>query len=140
MTLAIAAAVVLGLAAGLETWAVLTLGWRRALELSDVPDDPALPKLVFAGPFRIVRHPQSLGLLLVLLAAALAFASPAMWLLAVVAGGLVVAMALRDDREMAKQFGGTVGLPRAGQRRHHQEQRRKDHGTRGFPGTQIEPD
>lgn len=105
MALAIAAAVALALGAGLEAWAGLTIGWRRALDLTDLPDEAALPKLVFAGPFRLVRHPQSLGLLMLLAAAALIFVSPVMWLLAALAGGLVIAMALRDDREMAQQFG-----------------------------------
>ena len=53
-------------ARGLELWAATELGWRRALDLSDAPPDPALPRLVFRGPFRCVRHPQSLGLLLIL--------------------------------------------------------------------------
>ena len=39
------------LGAGLELWAGRRLGWRRALDLTDAPPDPALPRLVFGGPF-----------------------------------------------------------------------------------------
>lgn len=84
---------------------MVELGWQRALDLSDAPPDPALPRLVFRGPFRFVRHPQSLGLLLILAGIALTIREPFLWLLAAVAGGLVVATAVRHDRELASQFG-----------------------------------
>jgi protein-S-isoprenylcysteine O-methyltransferase Ste14 len=94
---------VLGL--GMEAWAVLTLGWRRWLDLTDAPPDAALPPLVFAGPFSHVRHPQSLGLLLLLAAAALWWHSPGMWLLALCSVAVVLALAQRDEREVARRFG-----------------------------------
>jgi len=99
------AAVLVALGVGLEIWAVIELGWRRALDVSDQAPDPALPRLVFAGPFRLVRHPQSFGLLLVLAGAALIFRSPRMWLGAGLAVALVAAVAIRDDRELGRQFG-----------------------------------
>ena len=102
-----AAVLVVALGAVLEGWAVASLGWRRALDLTDAPPDPASPQLVFAGPFRFVRHPQSLGLLLILLGVAVAARSMAMWLLATMAGALVIAMAVRHDREMARRWGET---------------------------------
>jgi protein-S-isoprenylcysteine O-methyltransferase Ste14 len=105
MPLTIAAVIFLGLGAALEIWAGLTLGWRRALDLTDVPPDPLLPKLVYRGPFGFVRHPQSLGLLLILAGAALGFQSVGMWVVAVIAGGLVVVMAMRHDRELAAECG-----------------------------------
>ena len=105
MPVAIAAAIFIALGAALELWAGLTLGWRRALDLTDVPPDPVLPKLVYRGPFGFVRHPQSLGLLLILGGAALGFQSAGMWVVAVIAGGLVIAMAVRHDRELAAQCG-----------------------------------
>src|SRR5215470_16166039 len=95
MLVAVAAVVLLLVGAALEVWAVIELGWRRAFELSDAPPDPAMAHLVFRGPFRFVRHPQSLGLLLILAGTALAVQAPLMWLLAVIAGGFVVAMAVR---------------------------------------------
>ena len=103
MRFAAAALVALGVA--LEVWAGLTLGSRRALDLDDAPPDPALPRLVFGGPFAFVRHPQSLGLLLVLAGVALAIRSAGLWLVTGLAGGLVIAMAARHDREMVRQFG-----------------------------------
>lgn len=105
MLIAIAAAILIVLGAALEMWAGLTLGWRRALDLTDAPPDPVLPKLVYRGPFGFVRHPQSLGLLLILAGAALGFQSVGMSVVAVVAGGLVIAMAVRHDRELAAQCG-----------------------------------
>ena len=101
----IAAALLCSLGIGLEVWAGLVLGSRRALGLDEAPPDAALPRLVFAGPFGLVRHPQSLGLLLILAGTVLAFRRPGLVLLAVVVGGVVVAMAVRDDREMARRFG-----------------------------------
>jgi len=102
----VAVALVL-LGVGLELWAGFELGWRRALDLGDLPPDPALPQLVFRGPFGFVRHPQSLGLLLILIGAAVALRSVGMYAVAVGAGGLVIAMALRHDRELAQRFGDT---------------------------------
>ena len=91
------------LGAALEAWAILALGWRRALDLTAAPPDPALPRLVLGGPFARVRHPQSLGLLLMLGGAALGSRSAGVWVAALLAGGLVVAMAVRDDRELARR-------------------------------------
>lgn len=99
------AVVVALLAVGLELWAVALLGWRRACDVSAVPPDPALSLLVFGGPFRLIRHPQMLGLLLLGAAAALQWRTPAMWLLALLVAVVVVAMARRDDRECAARFG-----------------------------------
>jgi protein-S-isoprenylcysteine O-methyltransferase Ste14 len=91
--------------AGLEFWAALALGWRRALDLSDAPPDPALPRLVFGGPFRVVRHPQSLGLLLMVIGTTLAVGPARSGAVAVLAGGLVVAMTVRHDRDLARVHG-----------------------------------
>ena len=101
----ILAIALLALGFGLEIWAGVILGWDRALELDDRPPDPALPDLVFAGPFRFVRHPQSLGLLLLLAGMAVALRSPVMYVLATAAAGLVIAMALRHDAELTQRFG-----------------------------------
>lgn len=105
MAFAITAGVLLALGAGVELWALLELGWRRALDLTAAPPDPALPQLVFGGPFGFVRHPQSLGLLLILAGAALDFRSAMTWPVAGLAGGLVIAAAVRHDRELAGRCG-----------------------------------
>lgn len=95
--------VLLGLA--LEGWAVFFLGWRRAADLGTEPPDPVLPRLVFGGPFGRVRHPQSLGLLLLLAAAAAYWRTPGICLVAMLAGALVIGVALRDERACATRFG-----------------------------------
>jgi protein-S-isoprenylcysteine O-methyltransferase Ste14 len=94
---------VLGIA--LEGWAVFVLGWRRACDLGREPPDPALPLLVFAGPFRFVRHPQLLGLLLLTAAAALYWRTPGMTLMTLLAAGVIIALARRDDHACAAHFG-----------------------------------
>jgi protein-S-isoprenylcysteine O-methyltransferase Ste14 len=105
MGFTVAAALLILLGAACELWAGFELGWRRAIDVSDAPPDTALPQLVFGGPFGFVRHPQSLGLLLILIGAALGIRSLGMCLVAVVAGGLVIAMAVRHDAELARQHG-----------------------------------
>jgi protein-S-isoprenylcysteine O-methyltransferase Ste14 len=100
------AAVIAALAAlALEAWAVFFLGWRRAADLTAEPFDPVLPRLVFAGPFAHVRHPQSLGLLLLLAASALYWRSAGMWAAVALAAVCVVLLARRDDRACAARFG-----------------------------------
>jgi protein-S-isoprenylcysteine O-methyltransferase Ste14 len=105
MLLAIAAAVLCTAGAALELWAVVVLGWRQALDLKSGALDTERPRLVFAGPFRRVRHPQSAGLLLLLIGAAVAARSASMWSVACLAGGLTIAMAIRHDRELGREFG-----------------------------------
>ncbi len=113
MLLAIGAAVLCTAGAALELWAVFVLGWRRALDLKSGALDAEEPRLVFAGPFRRVRHPQSLGVLLLLVGAAVAARSASMWSVACLAGALTVAMALRHDRELAREFGEVYARYRA---------------------------
>jgi protein-S-isoprenylcysteine O-methyltransferase Ste14 len=103
----LAAVVLVLVGIGLELWSGFELGWRRALDLDEAPPDPALPGLVLGGPFGFVRHPQSLGLLLILAGAAVAWRSTGIYATAGIAGALVVAMALRHDRELAQRFGDT---------------------------------
>lgn len=105
MAFAAAGIAFLALGTALEVWAVLELGWRRAAELTDAPPDPALPRLVLGGPFRLVRHPQSLGLLLILVGTGLAVRTTGIWVMAVLAGAIVIAMARRHDRELTRDCG-----------------------------------
>lgn len=90
---------------GLLGWAWRELGWRRWLDLDDTPPDAALPRLVLYGPFRLVRHPQALGLLCLTLAAALRWRRPGMWLAAFAAAAVVIWLTLRDDEDLADRFG-----------------------------------
>lgn len=93
------------LGVGLELWCGAALGWRRALDLSDEPPDPALPPLVLGGPFAYVRHPQSLGLLLLVAAAALYGRTLSLSLAALVLAAVIVRLARRDERRLAERFG-----------------------------------
>ena len=113
MPVTAAIGILVGLGAGLELWALLGLGWRRALDLTAEPPAAGLPRLVLGGPFRYVRHPQSLGLLLLLAGAALATRSPGTWAAAALAGALVTAVAIRHDRELAREFGEAYARYRA---------------------------
>jgi protein-S-isoprenylcysteine O-methyltransferase Ste14 len=113
MGFAIAPVALLITGAGLEMWSGIELGWRRALGLSDDPPDPALPRLVFRGPYRSVRHPQLLGLVLVVAAAVLArpgLATAAAALL-VVLGGLVSMR--HEERRLAERDGEAYARYRA---------------------------
>jgi protein-S-isoprenylcysteine O-methyltransferase Ste14 len=100
---AITAAVLTALGAGIELWACRELGWRRALGLTTAPPDPALPRLVLRGPFGFVRHPQSLGLLLILAGAVLGLGGALMGAVALLGGGLVIALAVRQDRALGRR-------------------------------------
>jgi protein-S-isoprenylcysteine O-methyltransferase Ste14 len=103
MTIVAVGLLILGLA--LQTWTALALGWRRALGVADLPPDPALPHLVLGGPFRFVRQPQSVAVLLILAGAAFGVRTAAVALLAGVAAAVVIAMAVRRDGERARRFG-----------------------------------
>jgi protein-S-isoprenylcysteine O-methyltransferase Ste14 len=105
MILTVLAVMLVGVGVAIELWAVHELGWRRALERSNQPPDPVLPHLVLAGPFRLVRHPQALGLLLILGGAGLAAHSARAWLATVLGGVLVVAKTLADDNALAREWG-----------------------------------
>ena len=99
-------AAVLGLAgAGLLVWAAAVLGWRRWLDLDDASPAPESPPLVLRGPFGIIRHPQSLALLLLLGSAAARWPRPALWVPALIAATLILALAASEEPRLAKRFG-----------------------------------
>jgi protein-S-isoprenylcysteine O-methyltransferase Ste14 len=81
------------------------LGWKRWFDLDDGGLEAAPAPLVLAGPFRLVRHPQSLALLCVLAAAAVTGRRPAMVVLGVLGAAAVLALAARDDARLAGRFG-----------------------------------
>jgi protein-S-isoprenylcysteine O-methyltransferase Ste14 len=106
MAMRLIAPFLLGLAgAGILGWAAAVLGWRRWLDLDDTPPGAEVPPLVLAGPFGFVRHPQTLGLLLLLAAAALRWPRPGMRVAALIAAVLIVFLAAADDTRLTERFG-----------------------------------
>jgi protein-S-isoprenylcysteine O-methyltransferase Ste14 len=90
---------------GVLAWAAAVLGWRRWLDLADTSPALESPALVLSGPFGIVRHPQSLALLMLLAAAAIHWPWPGLWVLAAIAGTIIVALAAAEEPRLAKRFG-----------------------------------
>lgn len=95
------------LAAGiaLALWAWRALGLRRLAGRTSQPPKPVLPRLVFAGPYGLVRHPFLLAVLLGLGGAAIASRRP--WLCAVWATAVVLLpwLAGREERRLVACFG-----------------------------------
>jgi protein-S-isoprenylcysteine O-methyltransferase Ste14 len=91
--------------AGLLGWTAVLLGWRRWLDLDDTPPGAESPALVFAGPFGVVRHPQTAALLCWLAAAAVRWPRPVLWALILIAATAVLAVAAADEPRLRKRFG-----------------------------------
>lgn len=92
------------LGVGLGGWIASALGWRRMIRPNDLPPHPALPALVFAGPYQFVRHPRALSVLLISLGAGLIGEPCPFWLCVTTAAGAALAAAWRD-RRFAGRFG-----------------------------------
>jgi protein-S-isoprenylcysteine O-methyltransferase Ste14 len=105
MGLWVPAALMACMGIALHASAMVALGWRRACNRTTAAPDPALPTLVLRGPFRLVRHPQALGTLLLAAAAGLGAGRASVWLVAVAFVSLVIALARRQDHACAAQFG-----------------------------------
>ena len=101
----IAALLLALLSAGLLGWALAVLGWRRWLDLDERPPGREIPALVLGGPFGLVRHPQSLALLLLLGAAALRWPRPGMWVATLTAGTVILYLAAAEDARLTERFG-----------------------------------
>ncbi|MGH7790254.1 MAG: methyltransferase [Candidatus Binatia bacterium] len=101
----IVAVALLVLGAALEVWAGLALGLRRWLDLGTAAPDPALPMLVLGGPFGLTRHPQTLGLILLLSGGALWVGRLGVWLVALLLVALLIVRAWQDDQRLALRFG-----------------------------------
>lgn len=101
----IAALVLATIGAGILGWAATVLGWRRWLDLDDAAPGPEQPPLVLGGPFGFVRHPQTLGLLFLLAAAACRWPRPGLWVVALTAAVVIVFLAVADDNRLAERFG-----------------------------------
>ena len=91
--------------AGLMIWTAILLGWRRWLDLDDAPPAPESPALVLAGPFGVMRHPQTFALLLCLAAAAVRWPRPGLWVMVLIAATIVVALAVSEEPRMEARFG-----------------------------------
>jgi len=101
----IAGVALLLLGAALELWTALALGVRRWLDLGTAAPDPALPTLVLGGPFGLTRHPQTLGLILLLVGGAAFAARLGLWLIVLLLVPLLVVRARQDDHRLAARFG-----------------------------------
>jgi protein-S-isoprenylcysteine O-methyltransferase Ste14 len=66
------------------------------------PPDPALPVLVFAGPYQFVRHPRALTAVLISLGAGMTHEPLSMWLYGLTAMSALLAAARRDRQLLAK--------------------------------------
>jgi protein-S-isoprenylcysteine O-methyltransferase Ste14 len=105
-TIRLTAAVLLGLAGvGLLAWSAAVLGWRRWLDLADAPLEPESPPLVLRGPFGVIRHPQTLALLLLLAGASTRWPRPGLWVLALIAATIILGLAASEEPRLAKRFG-----------------------------------
>lgn len=89
----------------LLVWTAVLLGWRRWLDLDDAAPAPEHPPLVLAGPFGATRNPQTLGLLLCLLAIALFRPRAGLYLATMLAGGAALAVAAAEERRLEERFG-----------------------------------
>lgn len=93
-------AIVFTAGAVLGTWAPLHLG-RQFSQYATLQEDHVL---MTGGPFRIVRHPRYLGVLLVAFGVALAFASAVALIPCAAACGLLVWRLLDEERLLAGAF------------------------------------
>jgi protein-S-isoprenylcysteine O-methyltransferase Ste14 len=96
--------VLLAVGIGVGGWIASVLGWRRVIKTDDVPRHPALPVLVLAGPYRFVRHPRALSILLITLGAGLMRDPFPFWLCSTAATGALLAAVWRD-RQLLEKFG-----------------------------------
>ena len=91
--------------AGVLLWTVRSLGWMRALGLTSQPRHAEDPWLILGGPFRLVRHPEALGWILVLLGSATARGTVEAWVVAGVTAAALALLAHRSERALLDRFG-----------------------------------
>jgi protein-S-isoprenylcysteine O-methyltransferase Ste14 len=89
---------------GIGGWTTYAAGWRRTIGLDVRPLHPALPELVLAGPYQLVRHPRALAVVLISLGAGVMRELLPIWLCAMLATGALLAAVWRD-RQLALRFG-----------------------------------
>jgi protein-S-isoprenylcysteine O-methyltransferase Ste14 len=89
---------------GIGGWTAAVLGWRRVLGLDVGPPHPALPVLVFAGPYRFVRHPRTLAVVLISLGTPMVREVLPVWLYGMMATAALLGAAWRD-RQLLVRYG-----------------------------------
>jgi protein-S-isoprenylcysteine O-methyltransferase Ste14 len=89
---------------GIAAWTASVLGWRRMMGLDSEPPHPALPVLVFAGPYQFARHPRALAVVFVSLGAATIGHPVPIWLCGSTAVAALLAAVWRD-RRLLGEFG-----------------------------------
>lgn len=89
---------------GVAAWTAFVLGWRRMIGLQAEPPHPALPVLVFAGPYQFARHPRALAVVLISLGAAMIGHPLPIWLCGSTAMAALLAAVWRD-RRLLGEFG-----------------------------------
>src|SRR5690348_13423420 len=98
--------------AGIAMYVAATLLFLSALEAARrVPlprtfvDDPMPKALLTTGPFALVRHPFYISYALAWLAAPVATHGPVVTLFSVMAIGVYIAAAIREERQLEDRFG-----------------------------------
>jgi protein-S-isoprenylcysteine O-methyltransferase Ste14 len=94
--------VLLGL--GVGGWTASVLGWRSLVRADVAPSHPAQPVLVLAGPYRVVRHPRTLAVLLLVSGAVMMRGPLPFWLSGTIVAVTLLAAASRD-RQLLARFG-----------------------------------
>jgi protein-S-isoprenylcysteine O-methyltransferase Ste14 len=90
---------------GLLAWTLALLGWRRWLDLAVTPPAREHPARVLAGPFGVVRHPQTLGLLLCLFAPVVYRPRGGLFLAVLIAAAAALALAAAEEGRLQERFG-----------------------------------
>lgn len=98
--------------AGISLYVLATLLFLSALEAArrirlprTLVDDPMPRALITTGPFAVVRHPFYIAYSLAWLAAPIATHGPFIGLLALVAIGIYVIAARREEKQLGDRFG-----------------------------------
>ncbi len=89
----------------LAVWAWSVLGSRRLVSSAHEPPNPVSPRLVFGGPYRLVRHPFLLAALLGLGGAAIATRWPWLWVGWATAVVVLPWLTVREERRLVARFG-----------------------------------
>lgn len=89
---------------GVGGWTASVLGWRSLVSADVAPSHPARPVLVLAGPYRVVRHPRALAVLLMACGAVVLRGPFPFWLSGTAVAATLLAATSRD-RQLLARFG-----------------------------------